>query len=71
MESQRSVFDPISNKIFFLGGGYFDPSRGFVYSPLRSATTFDLNSGTWGAQALGGVLPTARSLHTLTLCKVA
>lgn len=68
---QTSVFDPLSNRIFFFGGGYQDStSLEFLYYSFKASVTFDVTAGTWGSQALGGFPPSERTDHTTTLRKI-
>lgn len=66
---QTSIFDALSNTIFFFGGGRYSNSTVpvFSYYSFNTSVTFNVTSGTWGLQILGGAHPSDRSLHTTTL----
>ncbi|KAG2234679.1 hypothetical protein INT48_005831 [Thamnidium elegans] len=66
--SQTSVFDTLSNRIFFFGGKYRNSSAGesFHYS-FENSVTFNVISGTWDSQILSGIPPSGRIGHTTTL----
>ncbi|KAI9253103.1 hypothetical protein EDC94DRAFT_620243 [Helicostylum pulchrum] len=66
--SQTSVFDTLSNRIFFFGGKYRNSSAGesFHYS-FENSVTFNVISGAWDSQILGGFPPSGRIGHTTTL----
>lgn len=67
---QTSVFDALSNRIFFFGGSYVysDGMLAESYS-FNTSVTFNVATGTWGSQILSGDFPTERFLHSTTLCK--
>lgn len=69
--SQTSVFDTLSNRIFFFGGKYRNSSAGgsFHYS-FENSVTFNVISGIWDSQILSGFPPSGRIGHTTTLCKI-
>ncbi|KAI9365210.1 hypothetical protein BD770DRAFT_378033 [Pilaira anomala] len=60
-----SIFDPKRNRILFFGGTYGESVS--THQSLGSAIAFDLTSGAWGMQTLGGDKPSDRSFHSTTL----
>ncbi|GAA5804779.1 hypothetical protein HPULCUR_010286 [Helicostylum pulchrum] len=65
---QTSIFDNLSNRIFFFGGAYRNSTfYPLLYYSFGTSITFNVESGTWGSQILGGIIPSGRAEHTTTL----
>lgn len=68
---QSSVYHTSSKKIYYFGGYYNDINAvGTANLTFAEAIVFDTTTSTWGKQVFtGGVIPTVRRYHTMTLCK--
>lgn len=68
---QSSVYHTTSKKIYYFGGYYNDVNAiGTANLTFREAIVFNTATATWEKQAFtGGVIPTVRRYHTMTLCK--
>ncbi|KAK4515110.1 Glutathione synthetase [Mucor velutinosus] len=66
---QSSIYHTSSKKIYYFGGYYNDVSAvGTANLTFQEAIVFDTATSTWGKQAFtGGVIPTVRRYHTMTL----
>lgn len=68
---QSSIYHANSKKIYYFGGYYNDVSAvGTANLTFQEALVFDTTTSTWGQQTFtGGVIPTVRRYHTMTLCE--
>ncbi|KAL9537244.1 hypothetical protein MBANPS3_011955 [Mucor bainieri] len=66
---QSSIYHASSKKIYYFGGYYNDVNAvGTANLTFQEAVVFDMATSTWGTQAFtGGVIPTVRRYHTMTL----
>ncbi|GAN11338.1 hypothetical protein MAM1_0552d10897 [Mucor ambiguus] len=66
---QSSIYHANSKKIYYFGGYYNDVSAvGTANLTFQEAIVFDTATSTWDKQAFtGGVIPTVRRYHTMTL----
>ncbi|KAL7330093.1 hypothetical protein PS15p_205081 [Mucor circinelloides] len=66
---QSSVYHTSSKKIYYFGGYYNDINAvGTANLTFAEAIVFDTTTSTWGKQVFtGGVIPTVRRYHTMTL----
>ncbi|KAG2213035.1 hypothetical protein INT47_011184 [Mucor saturninus] len=66
--NQAAIFDSKNNIIFFFGGSHYNPTTGrqvpFLFDKVM---TFNLNTKSWGEQALKGQGPSPRYAHSATV----
>ncbi|KAG2230225.1 hypothetical protein BDF21DRAFT_490689 [Thamnidium elegans] len=67
--SQTATINPITGKIYYLGGSYYTTSSNGnpARVPFNWAAVFSTKSGTWSNETLNGVVPTDRIYHTANL----
>lgn len=72
--NQTSVYDPVSQNIYFFGGSYYthdsvtNTLSGAIPRNLSYSLYYNVPNKTWGNESWSGVPPCSRFSHSTILC---